>query len=321
MFLLKKEAEKILKYCLVLKRKESLLIITDKNKKKIAKAIFEEGKKLCKKAELVKIPIGKVHGEEPPKDVANLMRYFDVIVAPTTMSITHTTAVRNARKKGKRARIATMPGVTEAILKRCMSADYKRIERVSKKIGLKLKKATKIRIITPKGTDIVIFIDKKARPMIDTGTLHKKGKLSNLPAGEVCLVPKYGKTEGVFVADASIGGIGKLKEPVKIFVKRGYAIKIKGGKEAEKLKKILKKYGKNSYNIAEFGIGTNYKAKITGNVLEDEKAMGTCHIALGNSKGLGGKIYAKCHLDCVIKKPTIYADGKIIIKEGALRIK
>ncbi len=40
---------------------------------------------------------------------------------------------------------------------------------------------------------------------------------------------------------------------------------------------------KNADNIAEIGLGTNPVAKIIGNVLEDEKVHGTCHVALGDN--------------------------------------
>src|SRR3972149_9847149 len=65
---------------------------------------------------------------------------------------------------------------------------------------------------------------------------------------------------------------------------------------------------KNSRNIAELGIGINKKAKLIGKILQDEKVLGTAHIAFGNNKSYGGKIYSEVHLDCIIKKPTIIAD-------------
>lgn len=318
---LEKAAEKALKECLGLKKRETLLIVTDKNKKRIGKTLFYTGKRLCRKAVLIEIPVGKVNGEEPPRRVAELMGKFDVIIAPTTMSVTHTMAVRNARKSRRKARVATMPGITEQILARGMSADYRKIEKRSRKINNALKKGTRIRITTRKGTDITLFRGRNSETFLDTGFVHKKGGLANLPAGESGFVPQPKKTQGTFIVDASIAGAGKVDKPVKITVKNGYAVKIEGGKAAAKLKKILKNCGKNACNIAELGIGTNDRAKISGIVLEDEKAIGTAHIALGSSRGLGGNIYAKCHLDCVFRKPTISVDGKIIIIKGHILIK
>ena len=114
--------------------------------------------------------------------------------------------------------------------------------------------------------------------------------------------------------------LDKLKSPIKISVKNGYAYEIMGKSDAKKLLRAIKPLGKSAFNIAEFGIGTNPKAKITGNILEDEKVIGTCHVALGNSTGLGGKIYAKCHLDGIMTKPTIYFDKKCIMHNGKFLI-
>src|SRR5699024_12243338 len=64
--------------------------------------------------------------------------------------------------------------------------------------------------------------------------------------------------------------------------------------------------------IAEVGIGTNKKARLTGNVLEDEKVYGTVHIAFGSNKPFGGVTDAGVHIDCVIKDPVVHIDGKQI---------
>lgn len=309
---LKKSAQTTLRQCLALKRNESLLIVADKTKKRIANELFKQAMKLCRNVLLIWVPVARVNGEEPPKAAADIMKKFDVIIGVTEKSLTHTMAVKKARKN---ARIATMPGITEAIFKRGMSVNYKKIAERTRKLKKILERSRRIRLTTKKGTDISM-----GRGVMEFGNkeghIHRKGDLNNLPAGEAAFVPKYQSSEGVFIVDASMAGAGKLDKPIKITVRKGYAVKIEGGKAAKKLAKLLKSCGKNANNIAELGIGTNDRAIISGNVLEDEKVIGTAHIALGNSKGLGGNIYAKCHLDGIFKKPTIYTDGKIIIKDG-----
>jgi leucyl aminopeptidase (aminopeptidase T) len=54
--------------------------------------------------------------------------------------------------------------------------------------------------------------------------------------------------------------------------------------------------------------------------LEDEKVMGTAHIALGNNLSMGGKVNVGIHLDGVIKKPDIFFDDKLIMKKGKLLV-
>ena len=87
----------------------------------------------------------------------------------------------------------------------------------------------------------------------------------------------------------------------------------------EKFKKLLNDVkDRNAFAVAELGIGTNRKAKIIGEVLVDEKAYGTAHIAFGSNKAMGGTLDVQIHVDGVFSKPTITADGETIIKDGEL---
>jgi aminopeptidase len=83
---------------------------------------------------------------------------------------------------------------------------------------------------------------------------------------------------------------------------------------------MLDKVGKGARNIAEFGIGTNDSAKLSGILLEDEKVMGTIHLALGNNITMGGTFNVPIHLDGLVKKPTVWMDGKLIMKDGNLLV-
>jgi leucyl aminopeptidase (aminopeptidase T) len=76
----------------------------------------------------------------------------------------------------------------------------------------------------------------------------------------------------------------------------------------------------NAYVIAELGIGTNEVARLTGAVLEDEKVLGTVHVAIGRNTGFGGVNMSKIHLDFIITNPTLKIDGKVVIKNGQPKV-
>lgn len=316
---LKQVSKIILSKCLALKKTEKCLIITDANKRDIAKELFFESLKISKKTDYIEIPVGKINGEEPPKAIVKKMLDYDVIICPTTKSLTHTNARINASKKG--ARIATLPGITEDIMKRCIDVDYDEMKKTSKKIADILDKGKIANIKTKKGTNITIDIKNVKSYGRECADFTKKGRYGNLPEGEIFLCPNKIGTNGIYIVDASQAGVGKLKNQIKIIVEKGFATKISGRNDAEKLNKILKSIkNKNAYNLAEFGIGVNKKARITGIVLEDEKVFGTCHIALGKDDSFGGKINVPIHVDGVINKPTITIDNKMIMKEAKLLI-
>ena len=303
--------------CMGAKKNESVLIITDENKKEIGYNLYQNAIRLGHKSLYVEMKALEYHGQEPPEAVARLMQTYDVVLCPTTKSLTHTDARRNASAKG--SRIATFPGITKDVMIRGLNADYKKIANLTIKLSKKLERTATVRVTAPNGTDITMEIaGRKAIP--SKGLFHKKGESGNLPTGEAFVAPLEGKSNGVFVVDGSMAGIGVVKNPIEITVEKGYATKITGGTEARKLVKMLSKFGKKGRNIAELGIGTNDKVKLSGNLLEDEKVLGTVHIALGNNKSMGGKVNVPIHVDGVIKKPTVYFDGKEIMKNGKLLI-
>ncbi len=313
---IEKAANNILKVCMGLKKNESFLVVYDKNKSGIADILLKKADKICKRADKIKTPVAKFNGEEPPRKVAEKIKKYDVVVMVTTKSLSHTNARRNASKKG--VRIASMPGVTEDMMKRTLTANYNKIGKINKKICGLYKNKKKFRLITKKGTDLLFYINKLL--FNDLGLYHKKGDFGNLPAGEVGFAPVEDKTKGVVVIDKTMAGIGKLRSNIKLEIKKGFVERILGGSEAKRLGRLLKKFkDKNVYNIAEFSIGTNYKAKISGIILEDEKVYGTVHVALGdNTSYPGGQTKAPVHLDGVISKPTVFVDNRKIMDEGKL---
>jgi len=308
-----------IKDCMGAKKNESILVITDELKREIGLSLFENAKRLGHKALYVEMKSGKVSGEEPPAEIAELMKKFDIVFCPTAKSLTHTEARRAASKQG--VKVATFPGITKEIMIRGMNADYKKIDALSIKLQGILNKGRTIRVTTPIGTDIS-FSKEGRESFASKGLYHTKGESGNLPTGETYVAPIEGTSNGVFIVDGSMAGLGLVKNVnIKIEVKKGYAKKITGGTMAKKLTKMLDAVGKDARNIAEFGIGTNDSAKLSGVLLEDEKVMGTVHIALGNNVSMGGNVNVPIHLDGVMKKPTVYLDNKLLMKDGKLLVK
>jgi len=304
--------------CMGTKKNEKILIITDEFKREIGLSLHENAIRLGYKSLLVEMKSGKINGEEPSQEVAELMQKFDVVLCPTAKSLTHTNARRAASTKG--VRIATFPGITKDVMIRGMNADYKSISRRTIKLTEILETGSEIRVTATAGTDITFSI-KGRKGYASKGLFHAKGESGNLPTGEAFLAPVEGTANGVFVVDGSMAGLGLIKNAnIRIEVEKGYATKITGGSLAKKLKLMLDKFGKEARNIAEFGIGTNDSAKLSGVLLEDEKVMGTIHIALGNNISMGGSVNVPIHLDGVVEKPSVWMDEKLLMKDGKLLI-
>lgn len=302
----KRIVKTIVETCMGLKRKDSLLVVTDDVLFRLASDFYKTARQIGVDAMFVSMPARKMHGEEPPKAVAEIMKTADAAILITSKSLSHTSARRIASMEHG-VKIASLPNITKEIFNRSILIDYKKLHRDLSSYQAKIRKCKKIRVIAKGGTDISFSVVGR-KWHIDNGLYGKKGVFGNLPAGELYIAPLEGTANGVIVVDGSAPLVGKLDKKVKMRVKDGYVKNMPIRKIYDKLKYI----GKDAYNIAEFGIGFNPKAVVSGNTLEDEKAKKTIHIALGNNKNFGGKVSCPSHLDFVIRHPVIYGDGKRI---------
>ena len=302
-----------LRDCMGTKSSERILIITDEPLRTLGYALWNAAKQLGNDVVLTEILPRKSNGEEPPSEIAELMKKFDVVFCPTSKSLTHTDARRAASALG--VRIATLPGVTEEIMIRCMNADYHEIAKRTHALCDRLERSSIVRVTSPAGTDISMPIAGRTAHA-SSGLFLEKGQSGNLPTGEAYLAPVEHQSNGVVVVDGSMASVGIMNTPIRIVVKDGYAAEITGGIEAEQFKKLLEPHGKDAYNVAEFGIGTNDKAIITGKIIEDEKVMGTIHIAFGDNKSMGGTVRVASHLDGLVRNPTVWFDETMIMQDG-----
>jgi len=296
---------------------ERVLVVTDAPLRTIGYAAFEAARDLGNDVLLIEMLPRKTNGEEPPADVAALMTQYDVVLCPTSKSLTHTDSRRNASAKG--VRVATLPGVTEEVMVRCMNADYNEIAARTFRICELMRTTKVIRVKAPAGTDITMPIEGR-EAHASSGVFRDKGLYGNLPTGEAYLAPLEGRSNGVVVVDGSMASVGMVDEPIRITVRDGYATDITGGESARRLIALLEPHGKDGRTVAEFGIGTNDKAILTGVILEDEKVMGTIHIAFGDNKSMGGSVRVASHLDGLVKQPTVWFDDRIIMEGGTLLV-
>ena len=305
-----------LNQCLAIKPEETVLIITDSPLRDIAYAFFEEAQKTGDRIVLVEMVRRNDNEKEPPAVVAQMMKSVDVIVAPTSRSLSHTAARRAASKAGVRA--VTLPGVSRETLTRGLNIDYSELSRTTRKLAGLLSAASGARLTCPLGTDLTLSLRGRSSHF-DIGLVHEPGAFSNLPAGEAFIAPVEGTAQGRVVFRSSLSSLGGLKKSLTIEVEDGEVMSARGEKAAKLMAKI-EAAGKPGRNIAELGVGTNPKAILSGRVIEDEKVYGTTHIAIGDNRNFGGKTVAPHHLDGIIVEPTLWLDGKKILTNRKLSL-
>jgi aminopeptidase len=234
------------------------------------------------------------------------------VIALSHYSTSHT-RFRDLLTKVCGARYASMPLFEFSMLEGPMNVDWKSLARISKGIAARLNKAVEVEIGTPNGSKISFSV-RGRKALADTGILTERGAFGNLPAGEVFLAPVEGSANGRLVLGWA--PTRELASPVSLVIKGGLVEEVIGEELfAEKLRKRLSERGQNR-NIAEFGIGTNNRAKRPDNILEAEKIMGTIHIALGDNSTFGGKVKTPMHQDFVFFRPTV----RLVRKDGSIDV-
>ena len=314
---LEKAIRKIIYDSLKLKSTESVLILIDEPNRELGQLFLKFSLRVSKNSVLVEMGALKQDHKEPPMIVKNLMCQVDANVILTGTSLNHTRVIRNVCQYG--ARVISLARLTPDIIKRSLNTDFTFISEKSNRIADLLSIGKKITVTSPAGTKLSIPIHHK-KGVADTGIVDEPGIFAMMPAGEASIAPENNKAEGVVIVDGSLGPLGLINDPIELKIKNGYITKIIGNKEATILRKALKPYGKEARKLGEIGIGTNPKAEITGDSLEDEKALGTVHIGIGDHLFEGGSFRNNCHIDAIIKKPNLQIDGRPIILNGQLLI-
>lgn len=302
--------------CAGVKPGENVVISTDTNKLRIAEALAAAAHAVGAVPTIVMITPPGAHGAQPPAPVVGACAKADVFFLPTTWSQTHTDARIEAIKNG--ARGATMCEVTEDCL--CVGgimADFEECDRVGRKLGAVLSETKMMRLTAEAGTDISGEVT--GRPVqYETGLFREPGTFAALPNSEINISPIEGTAEGVIVADVRIMSVGVTRrEPVKIIVKGGEVVDVKGGVMAEEFKELLESFqDQTAYNAAEFGIGLNPQARRYSTNLEDLGRLGHGHLGIGSNYAIGGKVLAPCHIDAIFKDITVEFDGKVVWDRG-----
>lgn len=313
-------ARTILDDCASLRAGEQVLIVTDTELIGIGQVLAAAAYERDAEPVMVVIRPRDMDGQEPPAPVAEAMKRADVVLAPVSRSITHTRAVKEAAAAG--ARILVMTAFTERLMiSGGIETDFRAQRPVCERLADLFTGADSARLTTPAGTDLAMSIEGRRGNAL-TCVVDRPGMFSPIPNVEANVSPVEGSAEGRIVVDASIPyiGIGLLREPVEMTVERGLITEIRGGHEAEVLRRDLEEKGDpNVYNIAELGVGLNPRSEMTGIMLDDEGVLGSAHIGIGTNITLGGAVKAAVHYDLVLWRPTIELDGEAVLEEGAIR--
>ena len=311
--------------CLRIQRRERVCVITDEATSEIAAAMVAELEKLATPyhawiiEELAARPL-----VDMPREILDDLDQSQVSIfavqaqANELRSRIQMTDVVNRRKM----RHAHMVNINRQIMMEGMRADFQRVDRLSQKVVVMVRKAAKIRAKTAAGTDLTADLNPNYKWLKTSGIISPE-KWGNLPGGEIFTTP--GEVNGTFVIDGVVGDylcakFGDLAHnPLTIRMKENRLTEAHS--ENRELESDFWKYthtDANSDRVGEFAIGTNIDLKhVIGQILQDEKYPGI-HIAFGNPYGAhtGADWDSTTHIDVVGRNFNIWVDDEQIMQDG-----
>ena len=210
---------------------------------------------------------------------------YDIILAITTFSAT---APLTAFAKQYGFRGATLHGVNEVILNSGLAVDYEEVSRDAEKLRLAMTRADSVEIDfgLEDGSVLTAKLELSGQEAQKSHGLCRgtEPDVANLPAGEVYFVPTG--AEGHFPMKYEDGTLGKLT------VTGGRIIRsdlIAGNPEVIDAHNARLQDDPMTGVLGELGFGTQV-LPVSGSDIQDEKVLGTCHLATGRDDHLGGHI-------------------------------
>lgn len=231
----------------------------------------------------------------------------------------YSTPYEEAMKKGRTRYICLVGMTTEMMVRNIGKVDVPTLYKFQRKLAEITRESKHMKITSPSGMDVE-FENDPSRPVLVEGEVSGPGEY--MLFGQVDWAPVEDSINGVIVFDGSVWPpeeLGLLRTPIKLYVREGRVYRIEGGSEAKVFESWLKSFNDpGMFMIAHLSYGVNPGAKLTGNILEDERVWGVVEWGLGfQSSTFKGKLGpAASHTDGICLNPTVMGDGEKIIENG-----
>ncbi|MDR2759287.1 MAG: hypothetical protein LBB78_07900 [Spirochaetaceae bacterium] len=232
----------------------------------------------------------------------------------------YSTPFERAMASNKKLRYLCLVGMDADMMVRLIGrVDQQKLSNFLHVLADKTGAAKHMRITTPAGCDLEFEINPENKLSCDDGNAEKPGM--HMLGGQICFVPKLGSINGVLVFEASVSPVpGIIHEKVVLTVEKGLIREIQGGVEAMEFKSWLDSFHDPAmYRLAHGCYGVNPGAKVTGNVLEDERVWGATEWGIGylsESDAPMEHFDAPSHCDGLCMNSSVWLDGEQIMDRG-----
>lgn len=260
---------------------------------------------------------------EPPPTVATAMRRANVLFPLASIQLTETEAMREALAQGARALLfggAASTGRDDDVLYRLAPRSLDELNEaggLATAIAEAFQSGRRVRMTSARGTDLTLTVgDLDIIAM--TGRCVRPGTMQFYVPGLVNAGVTPGTANGALVFDTSLAPLpGSLSEPVALTLRDGFVVDVRGGASADAWRRIADGLADpNVYNVSEFGLGCNRRARLSGKVVEEEAVYGVGHVGFGTDIAFKGRVRAGWHVDGCLASATVEVAGRPICESG-----
>jgi 2,5-dihydroxypyridine 5,6-dioxygenase len=333
---LARAAHNILTRSLGLRRDQNLLIFADANSLEVVEVVARAARDLDIVTSTLFVPrvlqSDTRAAESLPLPVEAAIRESDAVLSCLSDRPEHMDYRMRLLNSSwsRRTKLAHAPGMTLEILA-AADTDYEAIAERAELLSAVLVLGRRLDLVTEdsRGQEYRLTVEIGGwnhPPGVSDGVI-RDGTWDNLPPGEVYVVPR--DAEGQVAINGSLPGrLLAQGEDLILTFRDGRLAEMgpENGPAARHLRATQIAYAErrgdpNWPNLAEIGFGLNPAIhELTGVELLDGKKAHTLHIGLGHSVSLGGVVESVIHCDMIIRRPTVYVNGHLIMKRGDWRV-
>jgi hypothetical protein len=322
--------------CLGLEPGQDLVILLDETTTETAISLAEAADSLGVHPTLVMVPVSlqrRIPGQSdlslPVQGLAQQARGILTCVNGRADCLAFRDRVLETQWSA-RTRVAHMPGATLQVLD-LADVDLDRLIADCHSVELAMARGQQIEVITYAADGKAHYLRAdiggwERLPVASDGVITD-GAWGNVPSGETYIAPVEGTAEGTVAITGSVPGrVLPAGDCLVLRFRDGRMVRMEPETGAtarwlddQQIHPAKARGDLNWSNLAEIGVGLNSKvSELTGNMLFDEKAAGTVHVALGSNNYMGGWVMSAIHCDLVARGGSLLVDGRTVVDRGRL---
>ncbi|MEG0923693.1 MAG: aminopeptidase [Anaerovoracaceae bacterium] len=324
---LQKSADELIKTIFGVKKGETVVITSDTSSNfkvidAVAASVYAVGAIPMVVKTATPKGVGKAADPDLPiESLTGALMGADVWIEMNKQWLLYSTPFERVEANHKNIRYMNLVEFNEDMLVRTIGdVDTTTLRGFMKKVAEMTKNAKKMHVTNAAGTDVSFLIEPKHLVSCDCGDATMPG--IHMLTGQINVVPHFGSINGTIVFDGCLTPPygRRVTEPVKMTIKDSIITKIDGGADAAQFEQWLRSFDdEGMFKLAHIAYGFNPGAKLTGNIVEDERVWGSTEWGIGyvspyDAPPIGQD--AKSHCDGICLNSSVWLDGHQIMDNG-----